>query len=75
MTFIYFSSKMINVVSCFNFFIFDNVEVLDFTGPFEVFSTTRKQTEEGEQFLYNDHLIGLTNDSINTRGGMEVKPH
>ena len=75
MTFIYFYSKMINVVSFFDFFIFDNVEVLDFTGPFEVFSTTRKQTEEGEQFLYNVHLIGLTNNSISTRGGMEVKPH
>ncbi|HIB02207.1 MAG TPA: DJ-1/PfpI family protein, partial [Candidatus Marinimicrobia bacterium] len=24
-------------------FIFNDVEVLDFTGPFEVFSTTRKQ--------------------------------
>ena len=75
MTFIYFSSKMINVVSCFNFFIFDNVEVLDFTGPFEVFFTTRKQAEEGEKFLYNDHLIGLMNDSISKRGGMEVEPN
>ena len=33
-------------------FIFDNVEVLDFTGPFEVFSWTR--TEKGPESRKNE---------------------
>ena len=56
-------------------FIFNDVEVLDFTGPFEVFSTTRKQAGSEEQYLYSLCLIGPTDDAITTRGGMEVKPH
>ena len=56
-------------------FIFNDVEVLDFTGPFEVFSTTRKQAGSEEQYLYSVCLIGPTDDAIMTRGGMEVKPH
>ena len=56
-------------------FIFNDVEVLDFTGPFEVFSTTRKQAGSEEQYLYSVCLIGPTDDAITTRGGMEVKPH
>ena len=56
-------------------FIFNDVEVLDFTGPFEVFSTTRKQAGDEEQYLYSVSLIGPNDDAIKTRGGMEVKPH
>ncbi|MBH30958.1 MAG: AraC family transcriptional regulator [Candidatus Marinimicrobia bacterium] len=56
-------------------FIFNDVEVLDFTGPFEVFSTTRRESNDGEEFLYRVHLISPTDASIITRGGMEVKPH
>jgi transcriptional regulator GlxA family with amidase domain len=55
-------------------FIFNDVEVLDFTGPFEVFSTTRRESDVGEEFLYRVHLIAPTDASIITRGGMEVKP-
>ena len=56
-------------------FIFNDVEVLDFTGPFEVFSTTCKQEGGEEQYLYSVCLIGLTDGAITTRGGMDVKPH
>lgn len=56
-------------------FIFDDVEVLDFTGPFEVFSTSRWESDSGEEFPYRVHLIAPTDESITTRGGMEVKPH
>lgn len=56
-------------------FIFDGVEVLDFTGPFEVFSTTRRESDGGEEFLYSVHLIAPTDEPITTRGGMEINPH
>ena len=56
-------------------FIFNDVEVLDFTGPFEVFFITRKQEGGEKQYLYSVCLIGLTDGAITTRGGMDVKPH
>ena len=56
-------------------FIFNDVEVLDFTGPFEVFFITRKQEGGEKQYLYSVCLIGLTDGAITTRGGMEVRPH
>ena len=56
-------------------FIFNDVEVLDFTGPFEVFFITRKQEGGEKQYLYSVCLIGLTDRTITTRGGMEVRPH
>ena len=56
-------------------FIFNDVDVLDFTGPFEVFFITRKQEGGEKQYLYSVCLIGLTDGTITTRGGMDVKPH
>ena len=56
-------------------FIFNDVDVLDFTGPFEVFFITRKQEDGEKQYLYSVCLIGLTDGTITTRGGMEVRPH
>ena len=56
-------------------FIFNDVDVLDFTGPFEVFSITRKQEGGEKQYLYSVCLIGLTDGAITTRGDMEVRPH
>ena len=56
-------------------FIFNDVDVLDFTGPFEVFFITRKQEGGEKQYLYSVCLIGLTDGAITTRGGMDVKPH
>lgn len=57
--------------------LFDNVEVLDFCGPFEVFSTTRlneenrhKQTSPFEVLLISEHERPVV-----TAGGMEVLPH
>ena len=56
--------------------IFSDVEVLDFCGPFEVFSTTRlneeKRREESSPF--NVFLVAETKDLIVTTGGMKVKP-
>ncbi len=59
--------------------IFPDVEVLDFTGPFEVFSRTRtepgvasRQSEESAPFRV--FTIGTEADTISATGGMRVIP-
>ncbi len=49
--------------------LFDDVEVLDFAGPFEVFSVTRELA--GEK-LFNVHTLGLTPGTIRARNGLKV---
>lgn len=57
--------------------IFPDVEVLDFCGPFEVFSVTRldearrRETESPFRVL----LVGPTREPVTTTGGMVVQPH
>ncbi|RXK54686.1 DJ-1/PfpI family protein [Oleiharenicola lentus] len=51
--------------------LFDDVEVLDFAGPFEVFSVTRELA--GEK-LFNVHTVGLTPGTIRARNGLKVVP-
>jgi len=57
-------------------FIFDDVEVLDFCGPFEVFSVTRldeaRRREEPSPFEVL--LVARTLDPVLTSGGMTVLP-
>ena len=48
--------------------IFDEVEVLDFCGPFEVFAVA------GRGGAFNTYTLGAEDRSIRTRGGMEVIP-
>jgi len=57
--------------------LFEDVEVLDFCGPFEVFSVTRSDAGNGEDAAkpYAVHLIGETDDRVRTVGGMSVTPH
>lgn len=56
--------------------LFENVEVLDFCGPFEVFSVTRlneeKRREESSPF--NVFLVAETKQPVVTTGGMKVLP-
>jgi transcriptional regulator GlxA family with amidase domain len=59
--------------------LFDNVEVLDFAGPFEVFSRTRLQpgidarrSEEGAPFRV--FTVARTRDPITATGGLTVVP-
>lgn len=52
--------------------IFDRVEVLDFAGPFEVFSVSRG--DEGEK-LYDVSLIAEENRIIKARGNFLVQPN
>lgn len=52
--------------------IFDDVEVLDFAGPFEVFNVS------GEMITprpFNTYTVALTPEPIRARGGLRVTPH
>lgn len=58
--------------------IFGEVEVLDFCGPFEVFSVARRlngsgQDESAKPFAV--FTVAQTNATIRTRGGLRVEPH
>src|SRR5688500_10159288 len=56
--------------------IFENVEVLDFCGPFEVFSATRlnEETRREEASPFNAFLVAETTQPVVTTGGMKVLP-
>jgi transcriptional regulator GlxA family with amidase domain len=58
-------------------FIFDDVEVLDFCGPFEVFSTVRKPGNEDadERRLFDVCIIAQEERTIRCRGNLLVNPH
>lgn len=51
--------------------LFDDVEVLDFAGPFEVFSVTRELA--GDR-LFNVHTVGVTPGTVRARNGLKVVP-
>jgi transcriptional regulator GlxA family with amidase domain len=53
-------------------YIYDQAEVLDFAGPFEVFSTASRVCLDGEPFTV--FLVGETGDMITTRAGFRVAP-
>ena len=56
--------------------IFDDVEVLDFCGPFEVFSVARPLGEHNDESkLFNVLTIAEHDKIITCRGGLLVKPH
>lgn len=61
-------------------FIFDGVEVLDFAGPFEVFSRTRltpgaesRRSEDSAPF--DVFTVAATRDPVRATGGLRVLPH
>jgi transcriptional regulator GlxA family with amidase domain len=56
--------------------LFENVEVLDFCGPFEVFSATRlnEQRRREESSPFEVLLVSEKNVPIVTTGGMKVIP-
>jgi transcriptional regulator GlxA family with amidase domain len=58
-------------------YLFDNVEVLDFAGPFEVFSTAaRLRSRQGPDAgaLFDVFTIAETTRLIRARGGLRVGP-
>jgi len=56
--------------------LFDNIEVLDFCGPFEVFSVTRLDEEKRreEPSPFNVFLVAASKAPVVTTGGMKVLP-
>ena len=56
--------------------IFEEVEVLDFCGPFEVFSVTRinEERRREESSPFEQFLISQTSETVKTTGGMKVIP-
>lgn len=52
--------------------VFDDVEVLDFTGPFEVFSVAGRNREAQP---FNVYLVAEKAGSVIGRGGFSVNPH
>jgi transcriptional regulator GlxA family with amidase domain len=57
--------------------VFEDVEVLDFCGPFEVFSATRVNEEKRREELspFDVLLIAERSAPVTTTGGMKVLPH
>jgi transcriptional regulator GlxA family with amidase domain len=57
--------------------IFDDVEVLDFCGPFEVFASARKPGNENPDAwrLFDVCVIAQEDRSIRCRGNLLVNPH
>ena len=60
--------------------IFDDVEILDFAGPYEVFSRTRlepgpdsRRSEESAPFRV--FTVARGDDAVTTTGGLRVIPH
>ena len=53
-------------------YLYDQAEVLDFSGPFEVFSTANRLVAEP---VFNVFLVGETGDQILARGGFQVRPN
>ena len=54
-------------------YIYEEAEVLDFSGPFEVFSVASRFLKENEKF--NVFLISETYAPVKSRGGYSVNPH
>ncbi|MCX5909767.1 MAG: hypothetical protein NTY64_21975 [Deltaproteobacteria bacterium] len=56
--------------------LFENVEVLDFCGPFEVFSVTRLNEEKRreEPSPFEVRLVGEKGTPVTATGGMKVIP-
>jgi len=54
-------------------YVYDEAEVLDFSGPFEVFTTASRVCPDDDPF--NVFLIGETQNAVRARGGYQVLPH
>lgn len=52
-------------------FLFDDIEVLDFAGPFEVFSVTGQQEGKGN---FNVYTVAQKSHAILARNGLSINP-
>lgn len=60
--------------------LFDDVEILDFAGPFEVFSRTRlvpgvDSRKSTDSAPYEVFTVAAGSGTITTTGGLVVQPH
>ncbi|MDU8362270.1 DJ-1/PfpI family protein [Pseudomonas syringae group sp. J309-1] len=58
-------------------YVYDDVEVLDFAGPYEVFTTATRmhlRKSRDDRALFNVFTIGRTLDPIRARAGLKVDP-
>jgi len=58
-------------------YVFDDVEVLDFAGPFEVFSTASRvfrRTEPNADPPFEVFTVGASRSPVSARGGLVVQP-
>ena len=59
-------------------FIFDNVEVLDFAGPYEVFTTAsrvyKKLHMSSIEIPFEAFTIGKRKEPIHARAGLKIDP-
>jgi len=51
-------------------YIYDDAEVLDFSGPFEVFSTANRLAQSA---VFNVFLVSQEQPAVNARGGFQVQ--
>lgn len=65
-----FGDKMLRKKIHVGIFIFNEVEVLDFEGPFEVFSLA----EEDDEKLFKVTIISENCEIIHARNGLKVQP-
>ena len=54
-------------------YIYDQAEVLDFSGPFEVFSTASRLSDPPN--IFNVFLVSEHGNMVTARGGYQVKPY
>ena len=52
-------------------YIYDNAEVLDFSGPFEVFNVAKRLSEND----WNVFLVSETSSIVKARGNFQIEPH
>jgi transcriptional regulator GlxA family with amidase domain len=52
-------------------FIFDDVEILDFAGPYEVFNVTTETSQGNPFYVYS---VGLTGEVVQARGKLALQP-
>jgi transcriptional regulator GlxA family with amidase domain len=54
-------------------YIYDEAEVLDFSGPFEVFSTAARISETPD--IFNVFLVSEKGDTVTACGNYKINPH
>lgn len=71
----YFRARVDGMTLTIGILVFDEIEVLDLGGPFEVFSVaSRLALRAGEEKPFEPALIATTLDPVAARGGFRVLP-